>query len=289
MRPDPGLRGVAERPNPPTSVDSLAVAKRKASGVGRKRDRSLAREKKAAEAFRAKPSSRTLKTLDRSRNVRAGRTRQLRDAISEPEPENAVAALTATISTRFSEAARMNDEPLRYAKRTSRRWRPKLEILEGRACCICRRRPPVSERVFDRMWAAMLSGGEPLPEDTLSMLWIDHDHDTGTVRGLLCSDCNAAIFPLEFGRPMDHVRQRYLADGDRLQRAKSHMAHVVVKGTHQDLRLVTLDAGESRLPIAHGPTGHRLGVSRRRPPIEERSGPRPRSRVRRLSLLRPRP
>lgn len=55
------------------------------------------------------------------------------------------------------------------------------------------------------------------------MLWIDHDHDTGTVRGLLCSDCNAAIFPFEFGSPIDDVTRRYLAEGDRQQRAASRL------------------------------------------------------------------
>ena len=88
----------------------------------------------------------------------------------------------------------------------------------------------------------MFGGGERLPEETLSMLWVDHDHSTRGVRGLLCSDCNAAIFPFEFRRPMDEVRRRYLADGDRLHRAEAHMRHVMIKTADHGLRLVSRES-----------------------------------------------
>lgn len=136
----------------------------------------------------------------------------------------------------------MTETPLRRGKETRRRWYARLESVEGGACCICRRQPPITERVFDRMWAATLTGGEPVPEETISMLWVDHDHATGNVRGLLCSDCNAAIFPLEFNRPMDDVRRRYLAEGERRERAEAHMLHVVVKTADHRLRLVSRES-----------------------------------------------
>lgn len=74
------------------------------------------------------------------------------------------------------------------------------------------------------------------------MLWVDHDHATRNVRGLLCSDCNAAIFPFECRRPMDEVRRLYLAEGDRPERADAHMHHVVVKTADHGLRLLTRES-----------------------------------------------
>jgi len=133
----------------------------------------------------------------------------------------------------------MRNTPLRYGKETARRWRSRLEALHGEKCCICERRAPITERLFDRKWsAAIFAGGEPLSEETLSMLWVDHNHATGIVRGLLCSDCNAAIWPFEFGRAMDDVTRRYLAEGERRQRAEAHMHHLVVKTADRGLRLL---------------------------------------------------
>lgn len=142
------------------------------------------------------------------------------------------------------------EQPLVYNKKTARTWRARLEALQEGVCCICRRSPPFEGRVFDRMWSAIFAGGELLPDETLSILWVDHDHDTSIVRGMLCSDCNAAIMPLEFGQEVDTVRQQYLAVGDRLKHAHEHLRHTVVKTTAHNVRL----ASDER-PASLAPTG----------------------------------
>lgn len=141
------------------------------------------------------------------------------------------------------------EPPLVYNKKTARTWRQRLEALQDGTCCVCRRTPPFEHRVFDRIWSAIFADGELLPEETLSILWVDHDHDSGAVRGMLCSDCNAAIMPLEFGRQMDDAREQYLAIGGRLQYAHEHMRHRVVKTTSHSLRLDGIVGAES-LPRA---------------------------------------
>lgn len=60
---------------------------------------------------------------------------------------------------------------------------------EGR-CAICHEEP-----------------GMP-PRGTSPTLYVDHDHDTGSVRGLLCHDCNRALG----GFKDDPVRLRAAAD-----------------------------------------------------------------------------
>ncbi|MDV7099702.1 endonuclease domain-containing protein [Gordonia amicalis] len=46
----------------------------------------------------------------------------------------------------------------------------RLLVAQGGRCAICLRRPPRNRR-----------------------LAVDHDHDTGEVRGLLCTDCNRIL------------------------------------------------------------------------------------------------
>src|SRR5581483_10942077 len=62
---------------------------------------------------------------------------------------------------------------------------------------------------------------------------------TAALFGLLCSDCNAAIMPFEFGSTMDDSRLRYLAEGDRMKRAKAHLEHRVIKTDPHAIRLVS--------------------------------------------------
>jgi uncharacterized protein YbaR (Trm112 family) len=43
-------------------------------------------------------------------------------------------------------------------------------------------------------------------------LWVDHDHETGQVRGLLCKHCNSAIGLLEDSIPRMEAALRYIKD-----------------------------------------------------------------------------
>lgn len=53
-----------------------------------------------------------------------------------------------------------------------------LRDAQGRACAICGRVDPIGRvsKFGPEYWLA-----------------VDHDHDTGRVRGLLCSNCNQAL------------------------------------------------------------------------------------------------
>ncbi len=110
--------------------------------------------------------------------------------------------------------------------RWRRKWRPVLEALQGGKCCVCRRSPPFTQRVLDRLndtpWG-------PQTEETLQKFWIDHDHESGVVRGLLCPDCNAALQSLEGFDPEEHqaLVRGYLSEDGRLARARAHLHHAI--------------------------------------------------------------
>ncbi len=99
---------------------------------------------------------------------------------------------------RYTHAARHGGNPRRRLKAQMRKhglteadMQRLLEAQDGR-CGICRRKP------------ADVKGG---------YLCVDHDHETGQVRGLLCSLCNLGIGNL------DDDLERVLAAAEYLRRA----------------------------------------------------------------------
>ena len=78
----------------------------------------------------------------------------------------------------------------------------RIAAEQGGRCAICRR--------FETRWAR----GRPLP------LSVDHDHETGEVRGLLCARCNATLGFFE-------NRELFDAATEYLRRARSrHLMEV---------------------------------------------------------------
>jgi hypothetical protein len=52
--------------------------------------------------------------------------------------------------------------------------------------------------------------------DEVRMLCVDHDHNTGQVRGLLCNNCNRALGHYEATKPRAQEFEKYLEEAVRL-------------------------------------------------------------------------
>lgn len=76
--------------------------------------------------------------------------------------------------------------------------------------------PDEYDAMFEQQRGLCAVCGEPPDETNTRAHWggklcVDHDHDTGQVRGLLCNDCNLAV---GYGKSPDNLR----AAADYLQR-----------------------------------------------------------------------
>jgi hypothetical protein len=57
-------------------------------------------------------------------------------------------------------------------------------------------------------------GGACLICDTKGELWVDHDHTTGRIRGLICPRCNCVVGRYEkglFSWSVNHLEKRIIA------------------------------------------------------------------------------
>lgn len=133
-------------------------------------------------------------------------------------------------------------QPLYYGSRAYR-LRDALIKMQGGRCCICRGHPPFRHSL---VYGGARDDYAVGVRGKFARLWIDHDHETRMVRGLLCPDCNAAIMPLEFAGGLDAFARCYLGSGARLRRAREHLCHVVMATDTDDLRVVSLRAPEKR-------------------------------------------
>lgn len=80
-----------------------------------------------------------------------------------------------------------------------------------------------------------------------SRLFLDHDHKTGQVRGLLCNRCNSSL------GYMNDSPWRLRRAADYLEKARRHAGHSPAEGTNQGtLELLRRDAqGRVRRPSGH--------------------------------------
>lgn len=124
-------------------------------------------------------------------------------ALSEPERKARAAARTARYRAQFpgrvaaSQAASNARHP-HAASIRSRRWQvknPEKVTINNRRYRL-KKNFDITDAEYERRLAAQ-SGRCKLctrtPEDNGRRLAVDHDHDTGHVRGLLCTGCNSAL------------------------------------------------------------------------------------------------
>jgi hypothetical protein len=101
--------------------------------------------------------------------------------------------LQARAEGRASLASREHLLRKKYGVTPERYW--EMHAAQNGGCAICGRTEPVGRcAAVDPMWLA-----------------VDHDHDTGEVRGLLCMHCNTAL------GAFDH-------DPDRMQHAMNYLS-----------------------------------------------------------------
>ena len=148
---------------------------------------------------------------------RCGETKPLDDFYSRPFSEQrdgregrckeCAKALTAAWGAANTERKRMGDRRRRLKKQygiTSEQYDEMLSAQNGRcACC--------SAHVSDERWG---------------VLGVDHDHDTGHVRGLLCDLCNTGIGRL--GDTYEGVKRAfdYLLLHERMSRLPGAVEHL---------------------------------------------------------------
>lgn len=121
------------------------------------------------------------------------------------------------------------DRPVYYGSHAFR-LRYALSVLQNGRCCICGKEPPPLRhrgrlRELELKW---------------NRLWLDHDHRSRMVRGLLCRDCNTYIMSMEFGGRFNADSRAYF--GPLLDRARAHLMHVVMASPQGALDVVSMKA-----------------------------------------------
>lgn len=134
----------------------------------------------------------------------------------------------ACFKARAAARYRENPEPVKQRARTWAQENPERRAEYQRQYRESGRRRVVDRRShlkrtfgitpghYDELLAAQGGGcrlcGKPPRAD--AALHVDHDHQTGAVRGLLCFDCNAGIGKLREDRELLRAAARYLDDHD---------------------------------------------------------------------------
>jgi len=117
-------------------------------------------------------------------------------------------ALCATCGKPFISRNKDNGKERHWTKCCSRECAGKIHYKGGQSASARRRRYGLEPADYDRLLRAqgggcLLCGAKPHYP-----LYVDHHHDSGRVRGLLCARCNTAVGYLETTTWEDILRYR---------------------------------------------------------------------------------
>jgi hypothetical protein len=110
----------------------------------------------------------------------------------------------------------INEDPDRKAKFYKSRWEGRLKYVSvrHRRTSVYGLGPGDYERMYERQ-----DGCCALCGAARAVLSVDHDHETGRVRGLLCNRCNLFVGQLEMAMRADLLRDAlaYVTDRARME------------------------------------------------------------------------
>lgn len=107
----------------------------------------------------------------------------------------------------------------RNARSRKRYWRKRDEVARTYRRWHLRTRYGLTEADYEALLERQGGGcaicGSPTVRDrTRNQLYVDHDHQTGRVRGLLCSPCNSGLGAFRDSRDLLLVAVSYLAESE---------------------------------------------------------------------------